>query len=129
MSSLKVNTVQHNTSGFNNVVQFTDGSGTQNATLCRAWVNFRGTGTILIRASFNVSSVTDNGVGDYIVNLSNAMTDANYCVTIASNSTLTGGYPTPFIDNSYTTSSFRVIIGKNAISDDDSTIVNTAIFR
>ena len=80
MSTLKVNTVQHNTSGFNNVVQFTDGAGTQNGTLCRAWVNFNGTGTVAIRASFNVSSITDNNNGDYTVNFSNSLTDANYAV-------------------------------------------------
>ena len=45
---------------------------------CRAWVNFNGTGTVAIRASGNVSSITDNGVGDYTVNFTNAMPDANY---------------------------------------------------
>lgn len=46
---------------------------------CRAWVNFDGTGTVAIRASGNVSSITDNGVGDYTVNFTTAMPDANYC--------------------------------------------------
>ena len=45
---------------------------------CRSWVNFNGTGTVSIRASGNVSSITDNGTGDYTVNFSTAMTDANY---------------------------------------------------
>ena len=54
---------------------------------CRAWVNFNGTGTVAIRASFNVSSITDNGTGDYTVNFTNAMPDANYCVTTSSVST------------------------------------------
>jgi len=45
---------------------------------CRAWVNFNGTGTVAIRASGNVSSITDNGVGQYAVNFANAMVDANY---------------------------------------------------
>ena len=45
---------------------------------CRAWVNFNGTGTVAIRASGNVSSITDNGVGDYTVNFTTAMPDANY---------------------------------------------------
>lgn len=45
---------------------------------CRAWVNFNGTGTVAIRASGNVSSITDNGVGDYTVNFTTAMADANY---------------------------------------------------
>ena len=48
---------------------------------CRAWVNFNGTGTVAIRASGNVSSITDNGVGDYTVNFATALPDANYAVT------------------------------------------------
>lgn len=47
---------------------------------CRAWVNFNGTGTVAIRASGNVSSITDNGVGNYTVNFVNALADANYSV-------------------------------------------------
>lgn len=46
--------------------------------LCRAWVNFNGTGTVAIRASGNVSSITDNGTGNYTVNFTTAMPDANY---------------------------------------------------
>lgn len=48
---------------------------------CRAWVNFNGTGTVAIRASGNVSSITDNGVGDYTINFTNAMPDANYGIS------------------------------------------------
>ena len=51
---------------------------------CRAWVNFNGTGTVAIRASGNVSSITDNGVGEYTVNFTTAMQDVNYCVTTSS---------------------------------------------
>lgn len=47
---------------------------------CRAWVNFNGTGTVAIRGSGNVSSITDNGVGDYTVNFTTVMPDVNYCV-------------------------------------------------
>lgn len=46
----------------------------------RAWVNFNGTGTPAIRQSGNVSSITDNGIGDYTVNFTTAMVDANYAV-------------------------------------------------
>jgi hypothetical protein len=60
---------------------FKDGNGTTIGTLCRAWVNFNGTGTVAIRASFNVSSITDNGVGKYRVNFTTALTDANYSCT------------------------------------------------
>jgi hypothetical protein len=48
---------------------------------CRAWVNFNGTGTVAIRASGNVSSITDNGTGNYTINFTTAMPDANYAMT------------------------------------------------
>jgi len=48
----------------------------------RAWVNFNGTGTVAIRASGNVSSITDNGTGDYTVNFTTAMSDANYAAAM-----------------------------------------------
>ena len=50
---------------------------------CRAWVNFNGTGTVAIRASGNVSSITDNGTGDYTVNFTTALADANYCTNVS----------------------------------------------
>ena len=46
----------------------------------KAWVNFNGTGVVAVRASFNVSSITDNGTGDYTVNFTTALVDANYAV-------------------------------------------------
>ena len=51
---------------------------------CRAWVNFNGTGTVAIRASGNVSSITDNGTGDYTLNFTTAMPDANYSLVVSS---------------------------------------------
>jgi hypothetical protein len=61
---------------------------------CRAWVNFNGTGIVAIRASGNVSSITDNGVGNYTVNFTNAMPDANYSIQICSSAAVTndGGF-------------------------------------
>lgn len=56
---------------------------------CRAWVNFNGTGTVAVRASANVASVTDGGVGVYTINFTTAMTDANYTVAGVANG---GGY-------------------------------------
>jgi len=50
---------------------------------CKAWVNFNGTGTVAIRGEYNVSSITDNGAGDYTVNFTTAMPDANYAPAIA----------------------------------------------
>jgi hypothetical protein len=52
---------------------------------CRAWVNFNGTGTVAIRASGNVSSITDNGVGNYTVNFTTALPDGNYAVNTTTN--------------------------------------------
>tara|TARA_Y100000592_G_scaffold69685_1_gene108420 strand:- start:1160 stop:1864 length:705 start_codon:yes stop_codon:yes gene_type:complete len=48
---------------------------------CRAWVNFNGTGTVAIRDSGNVSSITDEGTGHYTTNFTTAMSDANYAIT------------------------------------------------
>jgi len=59
-------------------------SGTAPLYMCRAWVNFNGTGTVAIRASGNVSSITDNGVGLYTVNFTTAMPDANYSIVSSS---------------------------------------------
>jgi hypothetical protein len=48
----------------------------------KAWVNFNGTGTVAIRASYNVSSITDNGTGNYTINFTNALADANFATNI-----------------------------------------------
>lgn len=53
--------------------------------IAKAWVNFNGTGTVAIRDSFNVSSITDNGTGDYTVNFTTAMPNANYAAVISAN--------------------------------------------
>jgi len=58
----------------------TNASGSAPVYACRAWVNFSGTGTVAIRASGNVSSITDNGTGEYTVNFTTAMPDGNYAV-------------------------------------------------
>ena len=77
MSTLNVNTVQSSTS---NPPIFKNSGGDVAGTLCRAWVNFNGVGTINIRESFNVSSITDNGQS-YVVNFSTAFANANYAAT------------------------------------------------
>ena len=83
MSTLRVNnlTNQANDGGIDFAVQpVIDG-------LCKAWVNFNGTSTVAIRASYNVSTITDNGPGDYTVNFATAMPDANYAVNLTSGGT------------------------------------------
>ena len=56
-------------------------SGSAPVYACRAWVNFSGTGTVSIRSSGNVSSITDNGTGSYGINFTTSMPTADYCVT------------------------------------------------
>ena len=69
-------------------------SGTQSGSApiygARAWVNFNGTGTVAINASGNVTSITDNGVGDYTVNFTTAMPDANYTAIVTVDYTIVG---------------------------------------
>jgi hypothetical protein len=65
-------------------LQFNSGYGSvATAFGCRAWVNFNGTGTVAIRGSGNVSSITDIATGTYTVNLTTAMPDANYAIQIS----------------------------------------------
>lgn len=71
----KANTIVANDSQIKTAL---NASGTAPIYACRAWVNFNGTGTVAIRASGNVSSITDNGTGDYTVSFTTAMSDANY---------------------------------------------------
>ena len=76
----------------------------------RAWVNFNGEGAVAIRGSGNVSSITDNGLGDYTLNFSNAMPDANYGVVTGlsdiSNNADAGFLQAPYI-TAPSTSAFR----------------------
>ena len=75
--------------------QFNSGYGSvATAYGCRAWVNFNGTGTIAIRGSGNVSSITDGGAGRYTVNFTNAMPDANYAISLAGQDTGAGSQDT-----------------------------------
>jgi hypothetical protein len=62
---------------------FQDSAGTQIGTLARAWVNFDGTGTVAIRAAFNVSSIVDHSTGAYSVVFATAMPDVNYSAVIS----------------------------------------------
>jgi hypothetical protein len=94
---------------------------------CRAWVNFNGTGTVAIRASGNVSSITDNGVGDYTVNFTTAMPDANYSV-VSNTQDLSGASNSQFL--SPTASSVRIYaITITPLVLADNPFVTVAIFR
>lgn len=95
--------------------------------VCRAWVNFNGTGTVAIRGSFNVTNITDDGVGKYTVNFTTAMTDANYAVIT--------GFTTPAWTSvthalTYLTSSVKVECANGTTPTyADPTVFTVAIFR
>ena len=108
MSILKCNRLENtstasggldvDTSGKVRVTTLADSSGNNNSTpaeiasgRAKAWVNFNGTGTVAIRSSFNVSSITDVGTGYYTINYTNAFADTNYCVVGTADGVYNGG--------------------------------------
>jgi hypothetical protein len=101
---------------------------------CRAWVNFNGTGTVAIRASGNVSSITDNGTGDYTVNFTNAMPDANYSCSfmgqgLSSNGWWRTGQPGASSVNGFTTGALRFQTPNSSWAATDTDIATLTIFR
>jgi hypothetical protein len=115
MSTLRVNTLQ-NSSG---VEVYT----------AKAWVNFNGEGTVAIRASGNVSSITDNGIGYYTVNFTNAMVDVNYSASVTAR--IVGAQSTGSELRELNTSSTLHIYTYNSYTGalGDASSVNVAIFR
>lgn len=105
--------------------------GTAPVYAARAWVNFNGTGTVAIRAAGNVSSITDNGVGDYTINLTNALPDTNYSVlttTAQGGSGNAGIVSGELSGGTKTTNAIRIRAAQGtANADIDS--VNAAFFR
>lgn len=128
MSTLKCDTVT-NTAGTKSltVSNIVDGS-------AKAWVNFNGTGTVAIRASFNVTSITDNGVGLYTVNITAALADTNYVTIVVPDDSGTinpvtgGGYS----GSVKTTSAYQIQTVQRGLSSSilyDPPAVCIAIFR
>jgi hypothetical protein len=117
----------------------TTASGSAPSYSARAWVNFNGTGTVAIRASGNVSSITDNGTGQYTINFTTAMPDANYCVSLtgagittntdARHAIVINGSPASGAATKSTTA-LQILSGVTSSAViDDSAEVNAAIFR
>ena len=110
-------------------------TGTAPIYACRAWVNFNGTGTVAIRASGNVSSITDNGTGNYTVNFTTAMPDVNYCMTSAATGTSTYPIATSsaqkYYNGAYTTSYIQVLVSVNqtGAANLDADFINLSFFR
>ena len=123
MSTLKVNNIQTASGGSNSTpAEIQSGR-------AKAWVNFNGGGTVAIRDSFNVSSITDHNTGQYSVTYTTAMSNDDYASLITTQAGLTAyGYGTG--DNSQTTSALVnifTIVGSNGTTQDAS-CVSVAIF-
>ena len=101
-------------------------SGTAPLYMCRAWVNFNGTGTVAIRASGNVSSITDNGTGDYTVNFTTAMPDANYSAVLTSSNNASAYTMCISVANPPTAAACRI---NNPLAVADAAYINVSIFR
>jgi len=97
---------------------------------CRAWVNFNGTGTVAIRASGNVTSLTDNGTGDYYINYTTNMPDGKYSLA-GSASASGGGVFIVCTDHAgdYPTNQIRISVTNGSGTYSDRVAVNVAIFR
>jgi hypothetical protein len=102
-------------------------SGSAPVFAARAWVNFNGTGTVAIRASGNVSSITDNGTGEYTVNFTTAMPDANYSALVSSRLLVSAANPSDQVTN-FAVGSVAVFHNEN-LTRADTDIMCVAIFR
>jgi hypothetical protein len=99
----------------------------------RAWVNLNGAGSgDLRRGSWNVSSVTDNGTGDYTLNFATGMVDTNYATVVTSTSNAganAGFYGGLYPSGIYSTSQVQVSVHQSAVGFFDATTVCVAVFR
>ena len=125
MSTLKTNTLSN--------VAGTASTAIENAIhgSAKAWVNFNGTGTVAIRQSYNVSSITDNGTGTYTVNFTTAMPDADYAALVATVGD-SNPYNQPLLVSTatYLAGSVRVFNSPDySLSATDSALMAVAVFR
>ena len=97
--------------------------------ICQARVNFNGTGTPSIRDSYNVSSITDNGLGDYTVNFTNALDDTNYSViiTTSNDSALNVVGNLQGSSGSASVNSVRIALKRTDGNGDDRSTINVLI--
>ena len=96
----------------------------------RAWVNFNGTGTVAIRAAYNVTSITDNGTGDYTLNFTTALPDANYAAVLTvGGSGLSSGVTGEGSGTLRSTTAIRIYGLNSGGSLTDAIYYSAAIFR
>lgn len=94
-----------------------------------AWVNFNGSGTVAIRAAYNVSSITDSGTGNYGVNFTTAFANTNYAAVCSASNTDKPCIAGPIETNPPSTTSFRVETANDGGTANDSIYVYCAFFR
>jgi len=125
-----IGTISSIGTGYNDAVKFINSSGTENGQLCKAWVNFNGTGTVAIRSSFNVSSITDNGTGNYTVNFANSFPDSNYAYSHAYSNEVSVQHTIGFL-NGYDNSTLNVehFNARDSSNKADKAHVLIAVFR
>lgn len=112
------------------VIRGSDNFDTAGGNAVKAWVNFNGTGTVAIRASFNVSSITDNGTGDYTVNFATALADAVYAATALINGGVGGNPSSPYTTTAPTASQYRVGVRRSdTFVAQDAEYVNIGFLR
>lgn len=110
--------------------QFNSGYGSvATAYGCRAWVNFNGSGVVAIRTSGNVTSITDNGTGDYTVNFTTAMPDTNYAAGLGGGSDTATRGSIIMESQIATTSTMRFQVCNAAAAAIDRPVISITIFR
>ena len=127
MSTLNVGTIKSLDA---NPPVFQNTSGVEKGQLAKAWINFDGTGTIAIRDSFNVSSITDDNTGKYTVSLTTAMSNSNYCVISSGHlfETTVTGNAREVGANVLATGSYQLTISYNGTNTQDVEIIFSAVF-
>ena len=127
MSTLVVATVKSASSA---APVFQNTSGTEMGTLCRAWVNFNGQGTVAIRDSFNVSSITDVNTGTYTANFATAFSDNDFAAVVSmgheSNSSTPRGFETVY---NYQTTSVKFDCRNEGGSEADPEVACLIVMR
>ena len=123
------NPISGTTGSFSGDLSFNSGYGSAAVAYgCRAWVNFDGSGTVAIRASGNVSSITDNGTGNYTMNFTTAMPDANYALVGSADEAGSASVVTLSLE-AFSVGSAQILVTRSGVGRYDSTLTTASIFR
>tara|TARA_R100001015_G_C4492089_1_gene69352 strand:+ start:193 stop:573 length:381 start_codon:yes stop_codon:yes gene_type:complete len=124
MSTLNVGTIK---SLGSSAPVFQNSSGVEKGQLAKAWIRFNGTGTVSISSaygSFNISSITDNGTGNYLCSFTNNMSNINYVAMANAGRFAFSGTAA----NDYTVSAFKVRLSNINGDAEDRSVINAVVF-